>query len=501
MKVARLFFCVLICFFMKEATLEAICSEIRSEITGRPFGKIFQLSRLSFAVDFRLTDSRYLFVSVEPLNPRVYLIKRKLRDLEKQSVNPFPFALFLRKRLSNASLQQVSKIENERVLRFEFLANDEIEGLKNYSLIVQLTGRSANLFLLDEREFILDSLRDNSGEGQEIATRYAPPQRPGGETKTEGRIDGIFPKNNFATLSEALDAHFQNLDEEKRFQARAKSAAAKIKQEIARREKLLKKLEQDLENHGDAEKWKRSGDLLLANLADAARVGDKVLVVDYFDDETPAVEIEVDENTGLTEAAEKFFKRYTKARNAKAEIEKRLSVLESEMSELQAKMLELEFAVAEKDEDFLSQIASEKPTDSERRAKEKRGVDSFKGARKFISSDNFEILVGKGSRDNDQLTFRVAKSLDFWLHAADYAGSHVVVRNPNRLETLPSRTLVEAAELAAFYSQGKNQVKAAVNYTQKKYVNKPKGAAAGLVSLSSFKTILVEPKVGIKIES
>ena len=80
------------------------------------------------------------------------------------------------------------------------------------------------------------------------------------------------------------------------------------------------------------------------------------------------------------------------------------------------------------------------------------------------------------------------------MHAADYPGSHVVVRNPNRKE-IPHRTLIEAAELAAFYSQGKAQVKAAVHYTQKKFVNKPKGAAPGLVSLSSFRTLLVEPKV------
>ncbi len=72
-------------------------------------------------------------------------------------------------------------------------------------------------------------------------------------------------------------------------------------------------------------------------------------------------------------------------------------------------------------------------------------------------------------------------------------GSHVVVRNPNRKE-IPQRTLLEAAQLAAFYSQGKSQPKAAVHYTQKKFVNKPKGAAAGLVSLASFKTILVVPE-------
>ena len=120
----------------------------------------------------------------------------------------------------------------------------------------------------------------------------------------------------------------------------------------------------------------------------------------------------------------------------------------------------------------------------------------FKGARRFTSSDGFEIMVGKKAADNDFLTFRVARSLDVWMHAADYPGSHVVIRNPNRRE-IPNQTLLEAAELAAFYSSGRKQTKAAVNYTQKKFVNKPKRALPGLVSLASFKTILVEPKVSV----
>jgi predicted ribosome quality control (RQC) complex YloA/Tae2 family protein len=97
------------------------------------------------------------------------------------------------------------------------------------------------------------------------------------------------------------------------------------------------------------------------------------------------------------------------------------------------------------------------------------------------------------------LTFRLAGSLDLWLHAADYSGSHVVIRNPNRKE-IPHRTLLESAQLAAFYSSGKSQIKAAVHYTQKKFVHKPKGAAPGLVRLASFKTILVEPIVPAAID-
>jgi predicted ribosome quality control (RQC) complex YloA/Tae2 family protein len=531
---------------MNNATIAAVTAELAARLVNRPFGKIFQLARLALAIDFRLPDGFYLFVGVEPAAPRVYLIKRRLRDLEKLSTNPSPFVLFVRKRLSNAILQSVTKDENERIVRFALAAEDEIEGRKNYTLVAQLTGRSANLFLLDENDFILDSLRENSGAGQEIATKFSPPIRGDagnleGEKsdavtrrrgdaeresvppavadgvepeKTQPQInegslrlenedrkskikDQIFPHENFATLSEALDAHYLNLEAERAFQAKAKSAAAKIKREITKREKLVGKLRADLRAHGDADDWKRLGDLILANLADAVRIDGKVLLVDYFDETAPTIEVEIDENLSLTEAAEKFFRRYTKARNAKEEIAKRLNEIESQISDLNLQKERVERAIAERDEDFFDEISGEKADKSSSKTKARRN-DNFTGARRFVSSDGLEILVGKGSKDNDYLTFRVAKSLDFWLHAADYAGSHVVVRNPNRMENLPPKTLLEAAELAAFYSQGKTQPKAAVNYTQKKFVNKPKGAAPGLVSLSSFKTVLVEPKISLE---
>lgn len=472
---------------MNQITLQNIINEIAPQLIGQKFGRIFSLSKLNFAIDFRLHEGNYLFISLVPFAPRIYLIKRKLRDLEKQSINPHPFILLLRKKLSNAIVETISKDENERIVRLKLQADDEIEGLKNYTLVVQLTGRSANLFLLDENNFIIDSLRDNHGEGQTVATGFSAPIR-----EKDSRVDEIiesFPQKHFPTLSEALDDYYQKLEAEKLFQSQVKSAQNKIRQDITKREKLQKKLRQDLENHGEAEKWKRLGDLLLANLADAARIDETVLVVDYFDENAPTIEIEVEANLSLTEAAEKFFKRYTKARNAKIELEKRLDILAGELQNLEKEKEKLEKAVTERNlSEFLPQNTATKP----QKNKEKRD-DSFKGARRYLSSDGFEVLVGKASKDNDYLTFRIAKSLDFWLHAADYGGSHVVVRNPNRLSELPHKTLLEAAQLAAFFSQAKEQPKVAVNYTNKKFVNKPKGAVAGLVSLSSFKTILVEP--------
>src|SRR5262249_1521430 len=114
--------------------------------------------------------------------------------------------------------------------------------------------------------------------------------------------------------------------------------------------------------------------------------------------------------------------------------------------------------------------------------------------RRFLSSDGYEIVVGRNDAENDAITFKLAGSLDVWLHAADYPGSHVVVRNPSR-RLVPQRSIVEAARIAAFYSQARRQGKAAVHYTQKKFVSKPPKAKPGLVRLSSYKTLLVEPTI------
>ena len=474
---------------MNEPTLEKIRAELASILVGQKFGKIFTLSRFRLAIDFRLHDSTYLFISVEPSAPDVYLIKRRLRDLEKLSKNATPFVMSLRKRLANAVLQSVEKLENERVLLFSFLARNELEQTETYTLIIQLTGRSSNIFLLDKSGFIIDAMRENSGEGQEIAGKYAAPAG----SKAQIKVEEAFPKGNFDTLSEAVDARAQEIEHERIFQAKSSAALSKLKKEIAKREKLEKNLRTDLENHGDADVWKKFGDLLLANMATARREDDKIFVSDFYDENMPTIEIEVDKNLSITEAAEKFFKRYTKARNAKTEIERRLAILESELELLKRRKMRLDDAVAQKDEDILAEFLDEKPEKSRTKIKEKP-AENFKGAKNYISSDGFEILVGKGAKDNDFLTFRVAKSLDLWLHAADYPGSHVVVKNPNRLE-IPNNTLREAAQIAAFFSQAKTQAKVAVHYTYKKFVNKPKGSGAGLVSLASFKTILVEPKM------
>ena len=111
-----------------------------------------------------------------------------------------------------------------------------------------------------------------------------------------------------------------------------------------------------------------------------------------------------------------------------------------------------------------------------------------------MTLDGREVLIGRNSRENDELTFRVAAGNDFWLHVADYSGSHVIVRNAAGDAELDEALLVKAAQLAAYHSQARNSSKVEVHYTQRKHVGKPKKAPPGLVRLREFKTITVEPR-------
>ena len=478
---------------MDDQTIRAIVGELAPLLVGQRVGKIFQLSRASLAFDFRAGDNRYLFISVEPSSPRLYSIARRVRDLEKQSLPPSPFLLTLRKHLGGATLLALGKDTDERIVRLSFKAQDELGDDYHRTLVAQLTGRAANLLLLDERGYIIDALRPPRGEGQQTADRYEPPPPQAVQTIAPQ----AFKQGRFSSLNEAADAYYTELEASRAFQSRVATARARLRKEITQREKLRRHLQQDMAAHGDAAAHKRAGDLLLANLATAERSGSKVFVTDYYADDAPRIEIEIDEHSTLQEEAARRFTRYTKAKRAAEEIARRLEILEAELAALRARETALEETIETRDESALETFAGGAKKEAKRARAGGKTPETIPGVRRYRSSDGYEILVGRAARDNDHLTFRVARPNDLWLHAADYPGSHVVVRNQTRAE-LPQRTVIEAAQLAAAFSQARRDAKVNVHYTLRKFLAKPKGAAPGLVRLSSFRTLTVEPREALE---
>ena len=109
----------------------------------------------------------------------------------------------------------------------------------------------------------------------------------------------------------------------------------------------------------------------------------------------------------------------------------------------------------------------------------------------YRSSDGFDIYVGKNNRQNDELTLRFALPTDLWFHTKDIPGSHVIIKTQNK--EVPQSTIMEAANLAAFYSKAKTSSNVPVDYTQKRYVRKPNGAKPGMVIYDHQNTIYITP--------
>lgn len=478
---------------MHEETLKEIVTELGELLPGRFLGRIFQLSSFSLAIDFGLKEKGFLFISIEPAAPRLYLIKRTIRELEKASVPFSSFAQSIRSMLGGGTLRSLRKDENERVVRFSLLVENDLGDSFDQSLVAQLTGRSANLFLLDSESRIKQAWRNPRGEGQQLGELYEPPLS---QAKIASAIlktgsEAQLTLEGGTSFSAAADKYYSDLAKGHDFDSLAGNLVASLRKEITRRKKLQVNLRKDLVAHGNSEEHKRLGDLLLANIAGARRDGNRVNLTDYYAEGAPVIEVEVDEKLTLPEAATAYFSRYTKAKRAVEEIGARLIQLESELEQLGTKLAKLEKVMAARDVAALTEFGEKKPRPAAASKKQKASL-ALPGMRRYRSSDGYEVLVGRTARDNDQLTFRVARPNDLWLHAGDYPGSHVIVRNSSR-DDIPHRTIIEAAQLAAKFSQARKDSKVNIHYARRKFLTKPKGSAPGLVHMSSFKTILVEP--------
>jgi predicted ribosome quality control (RQC) complex YloA/Tae2 family protein len=479
---------------MQHETIQQVVEELETTLLEHFVGRVFQLTSDSLAIDFGVRSSGYLFVSVAPSQPRIHLIKRTGRELEKQSDPLGHFAQALRSLIGGARLVSISKDESERVVRMRFAVENEIGERSSVTLAAQLTGRSANLFLLDGDDQIRHALRAPKGVGQQIGEHYLPPTTQLGKIADQQSTSFAFDPKVFPSISDALDAYYSRIEASQSFDKRAQTIRDRIKKEINQRKKLQRNLQRDLEQHGDPEQHKRLGDLLLANIATAVRSGSEVKIKDYYAEGTPEISLELDKDISLQDGAGRYFAQYTKAKRAAQEISVRLKKLEVELHELERQHTGIEQVIATNDLSALESYEADsgKPSLKARKKQEEK----IPGVRRYLSSDSYEILVGRAALTNDRLTFKVARPHDLWLHAADYPGSHVVVRNPSRGD-IPHRTIVEAAQLAAKFSQAGDDSKVTVNYTPRKFLAKPKGAAPGLVRMSSFRSVTVTPSESI----
>ncbi len=291
------------------------------------------------------------------------------------------------------------------------------------------------------------------------------------------------------------DRYFSLLDERRSFFAQKQKLQSHLAGRLKKQRALGANLRRELAGFANAETQQRMGELLLANLHQAVKTTAGFEVTDFYDEAQARIIVPTLDKATPQEAAEQYFKLARKSRHGQEAIARRLPEIDRDTAELEQQIASLATITRA---GVLNMLAEKyrlappaRPAQSAPSTKKPK-EEKLPGVRRYRSTDGFEILVGRTDRDNDYLTFRIAKSTDLWLHVADYPGSHVVLRNPQR-KPLPPRALAEAAQLAAKFSSARTNAKVAVNYCEKKFVTKMKSFAPGQVRLSSFKTILVEP--------
>lgn len=293
----------------------------------------------------------------------------------------------------------------------------------------------------------------------------------------------------YDSFSEMLDAFYTRRDRAEQQRRRSHDLTKTVRTLRDRQQRKLAAQREELRRTEGREDIRHQAELVTANIYRLRR-GDRSLdCEDYYDPACPVVHIELDPLKTPQQNAAALYKEYNKLKAA----EQHLTVLtregERQLDYLNSVLDELERAETDRD---LSDIRRELTETGYIRARKGGKAERVKpqSPMKFVSDDGLEILAGRSNAQNDELTLKLARRTDYWLHTQRVHGSHVIIRCEG--EEPPPRTLEQAAGIAAYYSQARGAGKVQVDYTMVRNVRKPSGALPGKVIYTDHKTVLAE---------
>ncbi len=268
-----------------------------------------------------------------------------------------------------------------------------------------------------------------------------------------------------------------------------------LQRAIKRLARRAANIEAEQATAGRGDEFRRWGELLLAHLHRLRPGMTEVTLDDYYEDPPRPVTIPLEPRCTPQENAEKYFRRYKKIKRSREHLARRMQETAEERSWLEGIVLALEES---REIDDLTAIHRELVEGGLLQAKPRtagRNIspDPARKMRQAVSPGGYRCFWGTGNRVNDYLTTRICRPEDLWFHAQDLPGCHLVLKKEGRAE-VPEEDQLFAASLAAGYSRGKNDGKVAVMVTEGKWVQKPKGARPGLVTVRRYRTLLVPPR-------
>lgn len=431
-----------------------VADEIARTLRGQNVQRVVQPDPETVILDVR---GRGLLLAASQQHGRLHLLAAKPGGTGEA---PPHFCMLLRKHLEGARLQRVTPVPGERAIELGFARADGEALLRLF-----LYGKAAQLQLVVEGRVL-----GHIGPARRVYEALPPPRT------IDPAATSRFPEPPSPAIEQRFSVELAATQDEVAQQA----ALVTLRADEKRLLRLHAALVKDLDRMTEVPRLRKEADLLLALAADRPAGAATILLADLMGDGEP-IEIVLDPARSAVDNAQQRYKQCRRLERGQRALAARIAVVAADLDKARARRLAVEGGDLG--------AAPMQPRIAPRADKSKGGKLVRLPYREYRSARGAPILVGRGAAKNDELTFKVARGNDWWMHTLDAAGAHVVVALDGR--PLDEETLLDAATLAAHFSSLRDEAQVDVSYTQRKGVKKPPRSKPGLVSVAGAKTIRV----------
>lgn len=533
--------------------LHHMVEELQRELVNGRIQKINQPFEQELVLQIRSNrQSHRLLLSAHPVFGRIQLTQTTFEN----PAHPSTFIMVLRKYLQGALIESIEQIENDRIVEITVSNKNEIGDHIQATLIIEIMGKHSNILLVDKSSHKILEVIKHVGFSQNSyrtllpgSTYIAPPsteslnpftikdeklfeilqtqettaknlqslfQGLGRDTANElesilvseklSTFRNFFNQETkpcltetsfspvpfanqvgdpFANLSDLLDTYYKDKAERDRVKQQASELIRRVENELQKNRHKLKKQEKELLATDNAEEFRQKGELLTTFLHQVPNDQDQVILDNYYTNQP--ITIALDKALTPNQNAQRYFKRYQKLKEA-------VKYLTDLIEETKATILYLESVEIVLNQAGLEEIAEIREELIQTgfiRRRQREKIQKRKKPEQYLASDGKTIIyVGRNNLQNEELTFKMARKEELWFHAKDIPGSHVVISG--NLD--PSDEVkTDAAELAAYFSQGRLSNLVQVDMIEVKKLNKPTGGKPGFVTYTGQKTLRVTP--------
>ena len=533
--------------------LHHMVEELRRELVNGRIQKINQPFEQELVLQIRSNrQSHRLLLSAHPVFGRIQLTQTTFEN----PAQPSTFIMVLRKYLQGALIESIEQVENDRIVEMTVSNKNEIGDHIQATLIIEIMGKHSNILLVDKSSHKILEVIKHVGFSQNSyrtllpgSTYIAPPSTVSlnpftikdeklfeilqtqettaknlqslfqglgrdtanelerilvseklsafrkffnQETKpclTETSFSPVPFANQvgepFTSLSDLLDTYYKDKAERDRVKQQASELIRRVENELQKNRHKLKKQEKELLATDNAEEFRQKGELLTTFLHQVPNDQDQVTLDNYYTNQP--ITIALDKALTPNQNAQLYFKRYQKLKEA-------VKYLTELIEETKATILYLESVETVLNQAGLEEIAEIREELIQTgfiRRRQREKIQKRKKPEQYLASDGKTIIyVGRNNLQNEELTFKMARKEELWFHAKDIPGSHVVISG--NLD--PSDEVkTDAAELAAYFSQGRLSNLVQVDMIEVKKLNKPTGGKPGFVTYTGQKTLRVTP--------